>query len=409
MGRPVRVVAALGATSLLAALVGLGSMADAPPLLAAWEAAAAWAGVADPIRAAAWLKSNGLLWVRLAVLAATVAFMLELVWRRHRAAAISAWIVCAIAVLDPLAVNADLHPTQPAAALGPPEWVEATRTHPTDRVYIGGRVTPDDPRRVMHVVDAPGTFDAPAEWSPPQALTYYGTRLALTPSPWKIRELISHDLPKLWPREYVAMLARFRDAGAAERLRFLRRTGHRYCYVQAPPVPGARPLAAPGLMRPMALYACGDDPRRVYITGTAVVEPSLGRQLDLLFLDTHDPFAAVLLERPAPAAAGRPGDAAAEPSAGIVREGTAEVVVRAAVGDPGGYLNLVDSYDPNWIVEVDGRRAALLRANGLFRAVHLAPGVHDVRFVYRPVPLYIGLALTGPVGLLLLVACLRKK
>jgi uncharacterized membrane protein YfhO len=79
------------------------------------------------------------------------------------------------------------------------------------------------------------------------------------------------------------------------------------------------------------------------------------------------------------------------------------------VGGSGGYLNLVDSYDPNWIVEVDGRRAALLRANGLFRAVHLAPGVHDVRFVYRPIPLYIGLALTCPVGLLLLGACLREK
>jgi uncharacterized membrane protein YfhO len=47
-------------------------------------------------------------------------------------------------------------------------------------------------------------------------------------------------------------------------------------------------------------------------------------------------------------------------------------------------LVLRDSYDPSWRVEVDGRPAALVRANGIQRAVALTAGRHVVRFTYRP-------------------------
>jgi hypothetical protein len=158
----------------------------------------------------------------------------------------------------------------------------------------------------------------------------------------------------------------------------------------------------------MALYECYTDPLRVYVTAAAVVEPDLGRQIALLFDERHDPFSTVLLERSAPAQDGRPGAGSPAGSAYILRERNTDLTVRVAVPADGGYLNIVDSYDPYWIVEVDGQRGTVLRANGLFRAVHLAPGTHDVRFVYRPTAFYAGLAVTCSVGVLLLLGCFRQ-
>jgi uncharacterized membrane protein YfhO len=55
----------------------------------------------------------------------------------------------------------------------------------------------------------------------------------------------------------------------------------------------------------------------------------------------------------------------------------------------------MDTYDPDWHVDVDGRPASLMRANGLFRAVHLTAGEHLVTFSYRPRRFYQGAAMTG--------------
>jgi hypothetical protein len=240
-------------------------------------------------------------------------------------------------------------------------------------------------------------------------MTLFTVQFAVTPAAWRLREVISYDLPQLWPREYVAMLSKFRHASPADRLRFLQRTGHRYCFLPEPPSPGARALSRSEIVQPMALYECYADPLRLYVTPDAVVEPDVGRQIELLFDARHDPFSKVLLERSPPAPDGRPGAGSPAGSAYIVRERNTELVVRAAVPAEGGYLTVVDSYDPFWTVQVDGQPGTLLRANGLFRAVHLAPGTHDVRFVYRPMPFYAGLAVTCSVGLLLLLGCFRRQ
>ena len=50
----------------------------------------------------------------------------------------------------------------------------------------------------------------------------------------------------------------------------------------------------------------------------------------------------------------------------------------------GGYLILLDSFYPGWRVCVDGNEGELLRANGLFKAVFLEPGKHEVVFTYQP-------------------------
>jgi hypothetical protein len=306
-------------------------------------------------------------------------------------------------VIDPITVNHDLHPTLPAARLGPPEWVEKTRDHPLDRVYIAGRLRKGTSETER--IDAPSRFPVPFEWDVQEAITLVSIQFSHTPAAWGVRELISDDLPQLWPREYMVMLGVFREASPENRLRFLRRTGMRYCFLQEPPYPGAPALIEPALAEPMALYECHDDPRRVYVTDAALVEPNLHRQLDLLFDEHHDPLENVVLEREAPVPAGDPASGVPIPAARVLRERNTELVVSAAVGPSGGYLNVMDSFDPFWRVDVDGRPAELLRANALFRAVALPPGQHEVRFTYRPTHLYAGLGVTGLTGVLLLLGC----
>jgi hypothetical protein len=50
----------------------------------------------------------------------------------------------------------------------------------------------------------------------------------------------------------------------------------------------------------------------------------------------------------------------------------------------GGYLVFLDSFYPGWQVLVNGQEREILRANGLFKAVFLDPGIHQVVFAFEP-------------------------
>jgi hypothetical protein len=83
-----------------------------------------------------------------------------------------------------------------------------------------------------------------------------------------------------------------------------------------------------------------------------------------------------------------------------------ELAVRA---DSEGYLLLGDTYYPGWEVTVDGQPARLLRANLMFRAVHLPPGEHTVLFRYAPNSLRIGAIISLIAALLMVVGGLSLK
>ncbi|RPJ42128.1 MAG: hypothetical protein EHM19_10885, partial [Candidatus Latescibacterota bacterium] len=84
------------------------------------------------------------------------------------------------------------------------------------------------------------------------------------------------------------------------------------------------------------------------------------------------------------------------PLAGIVRfaERRPERLVIDYAAREGGLLVLTDSFYPGWVAEVDGRREEILRANRIFRAVAVPPGVHRVVFAYRPASLRAGALLS---------------
>jgi uncharacterized membrane protein YfhO len=60
-------------------------------------------------------------------------------------------------------------------------------------------------------------------------------------------------------------------------------------------------------------------------------------------------------------------------------------------------LVVTEAFDEGWSADVDGRPSTVLRANGLFRAVRLGPGRHQIRFRYRPWPVMVG-ALASTAG-----------
>lgn len=59
-----------------------------------------------------------------------------------------------------------------------------------------------------------------------------------------------------------------------------------------------------------------------------------------------------------------------------------------------GWLRMTDLWYPGWKVIVDGHLQPLLRADGCLRAVFLMAGKHTVQFVYKPVSVSMGVAVS---------------
>ncbi|MFQ5473087.1 MAG: YfhO family protein, partial [Dehalococcoidia bacterium] len=94
---------------------------------------------------------------------------------------------------------------------------------------------------------------------------------------------------------------------------------------------------------------------------------------------------------------------------GLLRGPDVEVValetmyVRLRVNmDRPGYVVLTDTYYPGWQVRVNDKPAAILRANGMLRAVRVPEGPVDIVFKYVPVSFYAGVAVA--VGAILFMA-----
>jgi hypothetical protein len=271
-------------------------------------------------------------------------------------------------------------------------------------VYIGGRLDGDiDPRDI----DAPKYSTGFEQLSDMERRYLTVNELMFHTSGWSIRESVSYDLPVLWPLDYARMLTRFKQGTRDERLRLVTRSGTRYVILPTPPTPDAQPLATLRGVEQLKLYDLNPFAARAYIVPDALMGPNVSWQIEGLFQPRFDPRRGVLVSEPPPPPAGRSAGPVAA-SADILEDGLNRVVVRAGL-PVDGYLVLLDSYDPAWTVDVDGARAPLMRANGLFRAVHLTPGSHAVTFTYRPPTLLTGAAISVLVALALTMWCVIER
>ncbi len=64
-------------------------------------------------------------------------------------------------------------------------------------------------------------------------------------------------------------------------------------------------------------------------------------------------------------------------------------------GRDGAYLVVSDSFYPGWEAAIDGAPAPILRANGIFRAVFVPPGDHEVTMRYHSRGFTTGLIIAG--------------
>jgi hypothetical protein len=103
-----------------------------------------------------------------------------------------------------------------------------------------------------------------------------------------------------------------------------------------------------------------------------------------------DPAREVLLD-------GAPSEAASpEVSADVrVLQDDPERVRIAVAAEGPGYVVLADAFAPGWQARLDGVKAGLLRADGLFRAVAVPAGPHEIEMTYLPGSVLLGAGLSA--------------
>lgn len=363
---------------------------------------AVWAKVPAPIQGAEFLlyRARPLL-TSLLLKSIAFVFLLGIAASARRERRFALVVLVAAGLIDLIAANSSVNPTLPPALVSEPSWIGHVPRDMHERLYVGGRL-----EGFVNVFDV----DAPKYAAYTEGYTQMEQRYMLVaellfhPSGARIREAMSYDLPLLWPLEYARTVGLFKYASREERLRFLERVGTRFVILPTPPFPGARPIARLKGAEQLQLYDFNPQARRVYVVPDALLGPDVDWQILGLFQPRFNPASGVLVSERPPPASGVPGPPVAAHAA-FLEDGLNRVVVRAGL-PADGYLSLLDTFSPDWRVDVDGGMAPLLRANGLFRAVHLTAGQHTVTFTYHPSKLYEGAAISAVSALALMLACL---
>ena len=151
---------------------------------------------------------------------------------------------------------------------------------------------------------------------------------------------------------------------------------------------------------PLLVLRVPDPLPRAYVVRSERRAKGAQATLAALLEPAFDPTRDVVLDVAPVSIAALAADTAADVR--VVGRTTNTLELRVRLASP-GTLVVVEAYDPDWGAELDGRRAAVLRANGLFRAVRVGAGEHRIRFAYRPRSLPLGAALSAA-GLLAALA-----
>ncbi len=130
----------------------------------------------------------------------------------------------------------------------------------------------------------------------------------------------------------------------------------------------------------------------VPVSGARIVAGGDRPELTALRMPDFDPRRTVLLpEPPPPLGAGTPAE---NPGVTTYAQSLDAAEVSARVAEP-SLLVVSQMHYPGWKAIVDGKDAPLLRADYALVGVALAPGVHQVRLVYRPASFRVGAAMSG--------------
>lgn len=349
-----------------------------------------WAHV-DPAMARSAASAIGAECIRAAALAASGLMAAALAWRSRVPAAALAFVLGLVAVADVARAGLGMNPQVPPAFF---ELLPETRALRLDALQ-GGRVFsygPDESPAFRRFLAAP---------TPGRGLwSFFVIRQMLAPYANVIDGVESPDAkdltsfvprpPELRPEDYRpeavgGILGRLRNA-AVSRVVSLDPLAH-------PDLRSLAEIPAGPAGQVLHVYALEHPWPRSYVACRVIVaagrDDAAGRPL----LPGFDPARDVALEQPGEAAC---GTAAARQ---IVATATAQRYETQADGS--GYLVTRDTFVRGWTATVDGRPAAILRANGKHRAVPVPAGRHAVELRYHSPGLTVGLALMAVAG----VAC----
>ena len=317
-------------------------------------------------------------------------------WRLRRGGTGSAPAVlaAAVAVADLLLYHRSLNAVSPTELYTHrPEVLRSLDLSSRPRVYAYDYSVPPEPNARFPPVER-RLARMPAGWpvGPARALA---EQMALTPvaaSRWGLLGSYEVDYTGLFPvhvNQAAYVLRAMEGTPAHLRLLQLAAVNHVVALHDAP-FADLRPVATiPGLFAaPIRVFAVPDPMPRAYVASRTRTGEGLSG-VSTLIDPGFDFRSEVLIPAGAP-----PGPAGARGTGRIVST-TPDRMTLAVEAPDGGYLVVLESYDPGWRAAVDGRPASMVAANVLFRGIRLDPGAHAVELVYRPPGLVAGLVLSA--------------
>ncbi len=378
--------ASVGLLALLGALAAAGA--------ASWALPAAFPGAAGALEAR-WFGAPLEPALRPALRAAflhaglftALGFALLLSSRRRGAGPLLGLALAGAVVADLVLAGLPLNPTAPRALLSEPLLARAVAG-----LAGNGRLYRDDDP-IPFVVRARSNDVAELVRARIETLGYY------TAAAWGIPVVFHVDYDGLAPARVEALSRALRREGWERRLPVLRAAGVRLVltwdlvdaagYSRALEIPWARDRA-------LRLYTVeGSAPARF---AWRVRHVSGGEQAAAELLSRTGADGEVILEGGGEPSAEGPGCSPVPVRFSSLRPESLRAEVEAPCP---GWVVFAETWYPGWKARVDGRPAAILRADAAFRAVAVPAGRHLVEMDYRPFSLLAGalLSLSGIVAL----------
>ena len=248
--------------SLTAGLLQVCVWSFPTPAAEWWCRLAAWVGVANPAEAAGFLvRSIGETAWKAALLSSAVAVFMAFAPSRRSEARLARYALLGIVAADLLRSASGLNPTCDVRLLETAGWVETAGGTAESRFYLGGKM---GGKVETNDQDAPASVLVPSELPTMVRRAIVGRQTLIFPGGVQAREMLSYDLPVLWPRVFESTHVRFVKGTADERERFLSRTAVRYRVLPSGRAAG-RPAAPAGVFAGVSVVDFGANLRRALV------------------------------------------------------------------------------------------------------------------------------------------------